>query len=70
MLQHFYLTTSEKQATLLKETWNKCIEELQSGKLQLPVLKVKLYEDGKLTKVLKNEGNFLKSISNKSTSFN
>lgn len=51
MLQHFYLTTSEKQDTLLNETWNKCIEELMSGKLQLPVLKVKLYEDGKLQKL-------------------
>ena len=57
-LPHLGSITSQKHTQILKISWKTCIENFISKKLQLPLLKLKVYADGSLQKVLKNEGKF------------
>ena len=49
--------TSQKHTQILKISWKTCIENFISK--ELPLLKLKVYADGSLQKVLKNEGKFV-----------
>uniref|UniRef100_K1P786 Uncharacterized protein n=1 Tax=Magallana gigas TaxID=29159 RepID=K1P786_MAGGI len=40
---------------LLAEDWRKCVQDCQESELILPLYKIKIYEEGKLCPIFKNE---------------
>lgn len=56
-LQHFRSASLQDTAFLLKDAWQNCIKAFESGKIQLPLLKKKLFDEN-TQRIVKNHGKF------------
>lgn len=52
--QHFRTDTVADSIKILDNCWSKCVSAFEKGEIQLPLLKVKIF-DGSKPKIIRNE---------------
>lgn len=57
-LLHFRSSSNKDLQMLLAEDWRKCVQDCKASELILPLYKIKIYEEGKLCTIFKNEGRY------------